>query len=188
MLVDLFFTFAKIGLFTFGGGYAMISLIEHECVEKRHWLSQDDLMNVTVIAESTPGPIAINCATFTGFKQAGYLGAVIATVGMVLPSFLLIYFIAAYVSDYLANKVVIAAFDGIRVAVGLLIIRAGFTMMKKMLSKVPHKNKSLCFVFGAFLFVLLGNIFGVHISTIFIIVISGILGMICFKKGGKKQC
>ena len=84
-VLDLFLTFAKIGLFTFGGGYAMISLIENSCLEKKQWITHDEMMNVTVIAESTPGPIAINCATFIGYKQKGLAGSMAATIGMVLP-------------------------------------------------------------------------------------------------------
>ena len=90
LLIELFLTFAKIGFFTFGGGYAMIAMIENACVEKKQWITHDEMMDVTVIAESTPGPIAINCATFVGYKQAGFLGSLIATIGMVLPSFMVI--------------------------------------------------------------------------------------------------
>ena len=89
--MDLFLTFGRIGALTFGGGYAMLSLLDYECVEKKKWLTADELMDVTVIAESTPGPIAINCATYTGYKLAGMRGAFFATVGMVLPSFLLLF-------------------------------------------------------------------------------------------------
>ena len=85
ILIDLFLTFAKIGMFTFGGGYAMISLIENDCVEKKKWITHDEMMDMTVIAESTPGPVAINCATYVGSKKGKLLGAIIATVGMVLP-------------------------------------------------------------------------------------------------------
>ena len=91
LLLDLFLSFAKIGLFTFGGGYAMIALIENACVEKKKWITHDEMMNVTVIAESTPGPIAINCATFVGYKQKGWPGAIAAIVGMVFPSFCLVF-------------------------------------------------------------------------------------------------
>ena len=94
ILADLFLTFAKIGCFTFGGGYAMIALIEDACVEKKKWITHDDMMNVAVIAESTPGPIAINCATFVGYRRGGFMGAVAATVGMVLPSFLIIFVVS----------------------------------------------------------------------------------------------
>ena len=86
MIIDLFFTFAKIGVFTFGGGYAMISLIENACVDNKKWITHDEMMNITVIAESTPGPIAINCATYVGYKQGKIVGAILATLGMVLPS------------------------------------------------------------------------------------------------------
>ena len=88
---DLFLTFMKIGFFTFGGGYAMISVIEDICVEKKKWISHEEMMDITVIAESTPGPMAINCATYVGYRQGGLWGSVIATVGMVLPSFAVIY-------------------------------------------------------------------------------------------------
>ena len=94
LLRELFFSFAKIGTFTFGGGYAMISLIDHECVEKKQWITSDELMDITVIAESTPGPIAINCATYTGYRKAGVAGAVMATLGMILPSFFIILVIS----------------------------------------------------------------------------------------------
>lgn len=86
-IFQLFFTFLKIGVFTFGGGYAMISVIENNCVEKKKWINHEEMMDIAVIAESTPGPIAINCATFVGYKIAGFLGAFLATLGLVLPSF-----------------------------------------------------------------------------------------------------
>ncbi|MBO4799991.1 MAG: chromate transporter, partial [Lachnospiraceae bacterium] len=101
MLIELFLTFAKIGLFTFGGGYAMLSLIEHACVEEKKWITHDEMMNVTVIAESTPGPIAINCATFVGYKQGKMAGAVVATLGMVLPSFIIIFIISSFLDGFL---------------------------------------------------------------------------------------
>ena len=94
VLGELFLTFVKIGLFTFGGGYAMISVIEHICVEDKQWISHDDMMNITVIAESTPGPVAINCATFVGYKKKGIGGAIVATLGMLIPSFTIIFVIS----------------------------------------------------------------------------------------------
>ena len=96
LLIELFLTFIKIGLFTFGGGYAMISVIENDCVKRKEWITDDELMNLTVIAESTPGPIAINCATFTGYKKAGIIGAIVATLGVILPSFAVIYLISIF--------------------------------------------------------------------------------------------
>lgn len=131
-LIDLFLTFFKIGLFTFGGGYAMISIIESDCVEKKKWLTHDEMMNVTVIAESTPGPIAINCATFVGYNQGGLLGSVFATVGMVLPSFLVISLVATVLDEVLAVPLVEKAFRGIQCAVGILILDAAVKMFVKM--------------------------------------------------------
>ena len=89
ILLDLFLTFAKIGLFTFGGGYAMLSVIDYNCVEKKKWITHDEMMNITFIAESTPGPIALNCATYVGYKRKGLAGAVAATVGIIVPSFVI---------------------------------------------------------------------------------------------------
>lgn len=106
LLWNLFLTFSKIGLFTFGGGYAMISMIEDACVEKKKWITHDDMMNITVVAESTPGPIAINCATFVGYKQKGFAGAVTATVGMVLPSFVVILLIAKLLDNFLGITII----------------------------------------------------------------------------------
>ena len=101
ILWDLFLTFAKVGVFTFGGGYAMIAVIEDICVGRKKWITHDEMMDVTVIAESTPGPIAINCATYVGYKLAGLAGAAIATLGIVLPSFLIIYAIARFMDNFL---------------------------------------------------------------------------------------
>jgi Chromate transport protein ChrA len=111
LLPDLVFTFMKIGLFTFGGGYAMISLIDSACVEKKKWLTHDELMNITVIAESTPGPIAINCATYVGYQQAGFPGALLSTIGIVLPSFFVIYLISLFFENILAITIVANAFN-----------------------------------------------------------------------------
>lgn len=135
-LWELFATFFKIGLFTFGGGYAMIAIIEDNCAEKKKWITHDDMMNVTVIAESTPGPIAINCATFVGARQAGLLGGICATLGVVLPSFLIIFLISLFLDDFLAISLIANAFRGIKIAVGVLIIQAGVKMIKKM-EKTP---------------------------------------------------
>ena len=99
LLLDLFLCFAKIGLFTFGGGYAMFVLIGNACVEKKHWLTHDEMMNITVIAESTPGPISINCATYIGYKQKGFAGALAATFGIVLPSFCIIFLVSMFLDS-----------------------------------------------------------------------------------------
>ena len=135
LLLDLFLNFAKIGLFTFGGGYAMIALIENACVEKKQWITHDEMMNITVIAESTPGPIAINCATYVGYKQKGFIGAVAATIGMILPSFCIIFLISLFLDHFLEITWIAHAFLGIKIAVGILILDAAIKMIQKMQKK-----------------------------------------------------
>lgn len=130
--LQLFLTMLKIGLFTFGGGYAMIALLEHEFVTKKKWLEQEEFLDVAAIAESTPGPIAINVATFIGYRRGGVLGSLAATLGMVLPSFVIIYVISLFFDRFLDLKPVAFAFKGIRVAVIYLILSAGLRMLKKM--------------------------------------------------------
>ena len=124
LLLDLFLTFAKIGFFTFGGGYAMISIIEDICVNKKQWITHDEMMNVMVVAESTPGPTAVNCATYVGYRQRGLLGSLITTLGIVLPSFFVILLISNYLDNFLEIAVIANAFRGIKIAVGFLILSA----------------------------------------------------------------
>ena len=162
ILFDLLLTFLKIGLFTFGGGYAMISMIGDSCVEKKKWITQDDMMNITIIAESTPGPIAINCATFVGYQQAGFAGALTATLGIVLPSFLIIYAISMFFDHFLEITVIANAFRGIRIAVGFLILDAGLTMKKKL----PRKLLPQAILGGSFAAMLLIGIFSWNFSSI----------------------
>ena len=128
-LSELLFTFMRIGLFTFGGGYAMISLIDSECVEKKKWPTHDELMNITIIAESTPGPIAINCATYVGYRQAGLSGATLATIGVVLPSFLVILLIVALLNDLLKNQIVQSVLAGIRPCFIGIVFATGIYML-----------------------------------------------------------
>ena len=178
VLLDLFMTFAKIGLFTFGGGYAMISLIEDACVVKKKWITHDDMMNVTVIAESTPGPIAINCATFVGFKQQGLPGAAAATTGIVLPSFLIILVISGFLDNYLDIPWIAHAFKGIRIAVSILIFNAGLNMLRKM----PKKQFSCMIAVSSFILMLLACAFEVRISSIAFMLAAGSTSLVLFLK------
>ena len=162
MLLSLFLTFFRIGLFTFGGGYAMISVIDHTCVEQKRWITSEDLVNVTVIAESTPGPVAINCATFVGYKQKGLAGAVAATLGVVLPSFIIIWLISMFLERFLEIAWVASAFRGVRVAVGLLILDVGIRMAKKM----PKEPLRIVILACALVATVLISIFSWKISTI----------------------
>lgn len=182
ILFDLFLTFAKIGLFTFGGGYAMIAIIEHNCVEKKKWITHDEMMNMTIIAESTPGPIAINCATFTGYKQAGFWGALSATVGMVVPSFVIIYVISKFLDSFLEITVIAHAFQGIKIAVGILILDAGLTMMKKMQKKLL----SCVMLIFSCVAMLLINFFSWNISSISLMLTAGIVSLAVFVAGNRK--
>ena len=176
ILLELFFTFAKIGLFTFGGGYAMISIIENQCVERKKWISSDEMMNMTVIAESTPGPIAINCSTFAGYKRAGIPGAFAATLGMVMPSFIVIYFISMYLDNFLELSIIANAFKGIKIGVGFLILNAGITMLKKM----PKKKLSKVIMICSCITMLCINFFAWKISSISLMVVAAIASLVLF--------
>lgn len=172
--MELFLTFANIGLFTFGGGYAMISIIEDKCVEKKKWITHEEMMQITVIAESTPGPIAINSSTYVGYKKAGFFGAVAATIGMVLPSFVIIYIISKFLDHFLEIPVVANAFSGIKVAVGILIIRAAVNMYRKMEKTTLSKIILLCALVA-----MLGiSIFSVKISSIVLLLVAAVASLI----------
>ena len=176
LLLDLFLSFAKIGLFTFGGGYAMLALIEHACVEKKHWITHDEMMNITVIAESTPGPIAINCATYVGYQQRGFVGALFATIGMILPSFCIIFAISIFLDRFLEITWIAHAFQGIKIAVGILILDAAIKMLKKMQKKPLPVTIMLCAAAAMLLF----NVFSVRISSILLMLAAGLVSLILF--------
>ena len=178
--MELFLIFAKIGSFTFGGGYAMISLIENNCVEKKNWITHDEMMNITVIAESTPGPIAINCATYVGYKKAGIIGAIISTLGIVLPSFAVIYLISMFLDNFLEITVIANAFKGIKIAVGFLILDAAITMIKKMPKKILPKTFMIC----SFSIMLIINIFSLDFSSIVLMLIAGVISLVIFMVKG----
>lgn len=180
---DLFFSFMKVGLFTFGGGYAMISVIRDLCVERRQWLTDDEMLDVTVIAESTPGPIAINCATYVGYKLAGMAGAAIATLGIVLPSFVIIYIISMLLDNFMEVPLIAKAFRGIKAAVGLLILDAGITMMKKM----PRKPQPRIIAACAFAVMLLVNIFSWHISSVALMLLAALVSLAVFYAKNKRK-
>ena len=176
LLLDLFLCFAKIGLFTFGGGYAMIVLIGNACVENKHWLTHDEMMNITVIAESTPGPISINCATYIGYKQKGFAGALAATFGIVLPSFCIIFLVSMFLDRFLEITWFAHAFQGIKAAVGILIIDAGFKMLKKM----KKKPLSVAIVVCAFIVMLLISLLSLKISSLILMLVAGLVSLTIF--------
>ena len=177
--IELFKTFAKIGLFTFGGGYAMISIIENECVEKKKWITHEDMMKITVIAESTPDPIAINCASFVGYCQAGITGAFAATFGVVLPSFVIIYLISMFLDNFLEIEIIANAFKGIKIAVGVLIFNAAVNMIKKM----KKTSFTVGVVAASFVVMLCTNLFSWNISSISLIIITAMISLVTYWTG-----
>ena len=187
ILFELFCTFFKIGLFTFGGGYAMISIIENTCVEKKKWITSDEMINMTVIAESTPGPIAINCSTYVGFKKKGILGAIASTLGVVLPSFIIIFIISMFLDNFLEIKFVASAFKGIKVAVGILIVDAAV----KMFSKLKKNAVTVIICLSAFGILFVFDIFSLHISSVILLCLAAVVSFSVYvigkarKDGGK---
>ena len=179
MIFKLFFTMLKIGLFTFGGGYAMIALLENEFVEKKKWLNKDDFLNIAAIAESTPGPIAINSATYIGYKNAGVLGSVFATLGVCIPSFVIIYIISLFFDAFLTLTYVEYAFRGIQVCVVYLILSAGI----KMLKGIEKNAFNIIVITATLLCMVLFSIFAVSFSTVFYILISGAAGVLVYLPG-----
>lgn len=168
-IFKLFTTFLKIGTFTFGGGYAMIPLIQRDIVDIHHWMSKEDLLDIVAIAESTPGPIAINSATFTGYKVAGFKGALAATCGVATPSFLIILFLSSVLNRFEAVTMVRWAFVGIRAAVLALVIHALCTMYKAC----PKNTFTVLIMSAGFIAI---GIF--KIGTALTLVISAIVGFI----------
>ena len=175
----LFITMLKIGLFTFGGGYAMIHLLENEFVSKKKWIEEDEFMDLVAIAESTPGPIAINCSTYIGYKKERILGAVLATLGMCIPSFTIIFFISLFFNQFLSIGWVASAFKGIQVCVVFLILSAGVKMLKKM----KKKPFNLIVMSATFLCMVAFGVFAVSFSAIFYILISGFVGLLIYLIG-----
>ncbi len=167
--LSVFWTFFKIGAFTFGGGYAMVPLIQKEAVEKKGWITDDDILEILAIAESTPGPIAINSATFVGYRTAGFLGAAFATFGVVLPSFVIILLISYILEEFQDFKPVQYAFFGIRAGVLALVIKALYTMYKKC----PKNGVSYVVLGAAFLLAAF-----VKVNVIFVVIGCALFGLI----------
>ncbi|MBE6645986.1 MAG: chromate transporter [Ruminococcaceae bacterium] len=186
-LFQIFISMMKIGVFTFGGGYAMISLLENEFVSRKKWIESDEFLDLVTIAESTPGPIAINCSTYVGYKREGILGAVFGTLGMCIPSFTIIFVISVFFDRFMEITWVASAFSGIQVCVIYLILSAGYRMFKKI-----KKNAfNLTVIFITFSAMVAFSLFAVRFSTIFYILIFGVLGLSIYlakEFKSKKSC
>lgn len=183
VLTELFMTFAKIGLFTFGGGYAMLSIIEDICVEKKNWITHDEMMNITVIAESTPGPIAINCATYVGYKKGKLPGAILATLGVAVPSFVIIFVISMFLEGFLEIAWIAHAFQGIKLAVGILILDAALKMIRKM----PKKRLQIGILIAAFAVILLINVLNLHLSSVVVMIAAASISVAFFLAGERRR-
>ena len=182
-IIELFLTFFKLGLFTFGGGYAMIPQIKDIIVDKKNWLTNDDVLEIIAISESTPGPIAINMATFIGYRQKKVLGSIAATLGVVLPSLIIIFIISLFFDSFLANKYVSYAFVGIKACVAFLITKAGIDMFKKIKKNVFNISVFIIVLILMILF----ELFSVNFSTIFMILIGGALSIFIFVLSSLKK-
>ena len=182
-LETLFFTFFKIGLFTFGGGYAMIALLEEEFIQRRRWLDKDEFLDMTAIAESTPGPVAINSATYLGYKLAGVPGAATATVAVCLPSFLIIYAISLFFEQFTQLTVIASAFKGIQVCVIYLIFLAGVRMLKA-LERTPLNVGILLVVMAC---MIAFSLLAVKFSSIAFILLSGMVGVAVWGTGRNQK-
>ena len=179
MLLKLFTTFFKIGLFTFGGGYAMIPLIEREVIEKKRWIEKNDFLDMLVLAQSTPGPIAVNTAVFVGYKVAGVLGAIAATLGTVLPSFMVILSLALFFAEVRENLYVDAAFRAMRPAVVALIVAPLIGLVKGMKWYLIAVSAAVAMVVWYFGF---SPAYLIGIS----LVIGVVMAVVSGRRGGKK--
>lgn len=183
LILTLFICFFKIGAFTFGGGYVMLSLLENEFVEKKGWLTKEEFLDMVAIAESTPGPIAINSATFIGYKTAGVLGSMFATLGVALPSFIIIYVISLFLDKFLTLTLIANAFKGIQACVVYLIGSVGIKLFKQMEKKaLPVAIMSVVLVC-----MITFSLLAVKFSSIIYILVSGTLGVIAFYSTKQKK-
>lgn len=177
--LSLFLTMLKIGVFTFGGGYAMIALLENEFVEKKKWLEKDEFLDVAAIAESTPGPIAINAATYIGYKNDGIIGSIIATIGICIPSFIIIYAISLFFDAFLSLTLVAYAFKGIQICVVYLILTTGL----KMLAHMKKNAFNIIIISITLICMVVFSLFAEKFSAIFYIMISGSCGVVVYLLG-----
>ncbi|MBQ2915687.1 MAG: chromate transporter [Clostridia bacterium] len=182
-LWELFITYLKIGLFTFGGGYAMIALIEDEVSTKKKWISKEELADIVTIAESTPGPIAINSATYVGYKMNGVIGSAVATAGVVIPSFVIIYTISMFFDLFMSFEIVEYAFHGIKCAVGLIILRTGWKMIKSFKRTPLHWILFAVSIIG----ITLINLFALKFSSVYFVLVGAVIGLFVYLLDRNKE-
>ena len=182
-LVNLFLTFFKLGIFSIGGGPTMLTLLQGELVEKKKWITNDELMEMTAIAESTPGPIAINLATYLGYKKGGFFGALLSTLGVVITPFVLMFCISLFLENILYYEAIKYAFMGVKVGVVFLLLKVSFTLVKS-LKKDWFGILLLSAVTTA---MVLFTIFAINFSAIYFILLGAILGLLVYGIIPKKR-
>lgn len=168
-LLDLFLTFFKIGAFTFGGGYAMIALIEEEVVTNKGWITTEEILDIIAIAETTPGPISVNASTYIGYKVGGIKGSVLATLGVILPSFVIISVLSIFITKFKENKIVDLIFKGIRSGIIVLIFNAAFRLTKKVPKEIFTYSILVLIIVSTLIF---------KVNVILMLIISAILGIL----------
>lgn len=175
----------KLGVFSFGGGATMLTLVRDELVVRKKWLTDEELLSMTAISESTPGPIAVNLATYLGYRRAGFWGAFFATAGVVLPSFLVMFIISFFFQSVLQNEYVMYAFLGIKCGVVIVVIRAGYMLLKGL-----RKDWLGILLFTVILLLMiLFAVFSVTFSSVYFILIGAFLGLVYYGaiRGRKKK-
>ena len=182
-LLELFLTFFKLGIFAIGGGPTMLTLLQGELVEKKKWITNDELMEMTAIAESTPGPIAINLATYLGDKRGGFLGALLSTLGIIITPFTLMFIISLFLEKFLSFEAVKYAFMGVKVGVVFLLLKVSFTLVKN-LKKDWFGITILSVVTVAMVII---TILAVKFSAIYFILAGAVLGLLFYGIIPKKR-
>lgn len=182
ILLSLFISFLKIGAFTFGGGYAMLSLLESEFVDRKKWIDRNEFLDMVAVAESTPGPVAVNSATYIGYREAGVAGAAVSTFAVALPSFVIIWVISLFFEKFLALEWVGRAFKGIEVCVVYLIFTAGLRMLKES-GKDPL---SVLIFISVLVLSVLFSVLSISFSSVFFILLSGMLYLVVSSLGNRK--
>ncbi len=167
--LELFLSFANIGAFTFGGGYAMIPLLQKEVVENKKWISENEMLDITAISQSTPGPLAINCATFVGYKVGGIMGSILATLGVVLPSFFVIIIVSILFNMFRDNAIVENVFAGIKAGVIVLILEAALKLSKQL----KHNWFNFILLTASFLITVFTSI-----NVIYVLIVCALLGVL----------
>lgn len=193
--LDLFLTFARIGVCTFGGGYAMLPIMQRELVEKKEWATEDELADYYAVGQCTPGVIAVNTATFVGSNQAGIFGSIAATLGLLFPSIVIILIIAAFLSNFMHIEWVKHAFNGVRAGVVALILTSVLKLLKGAVKDVPTRVIYIVVLLlaaaGAFLPMpagVLGAVLGYLCSPVLLVILSGVAGVIIRRvKEGKAK-